>query len=174
MIVPRCNRSAIRFLIIRYSLFILIWNGNLLCLVQMLENYGIAPENAANGHHKVTLKRNVVEMAKEWPLYFARLYPVSVSFFFLSPASSSFFPTNSQQRPVYFSNNYVVSRYTTRRALDNTPTSSSWPFPTLASVWSNASRAAKLNRCTCCSHLGKSNFTFYSKFSPDFGRRLTV
>ena len=85
-----------------------------------------------------------------------------------------FFPTNSQQRPVYFSNNYVVSRYTTRRALDNTPTSSSWPFPTLASVWSNASRAARLNRCTCCSHLGKSNFTFYSKFSPDFGRRLTV
>jgi myosin-15 len=45
----------------------------------MLENYGITPENATNGHHKITLKRNVVEMAKEWPLYFARLYPVSVS-----------------------------------------------------------------------------------------------
>jgi myosin-15 len=45
----------------------------------MLENYGISPENATNGHHKITLKRNVVEMAKEWPLYFARLYPVSVS-----------------------------------------------------------------------------------------------
>ncbi|EFX88395.1 hypothetical protein DAPPUDRAFT_191611 [Daphnia pulex] len=44
---------------------------------QMLENYGISPENATNGHHKITLKRNVVEMAKEWPLYFARLYPVS-------------------------------------------------------------------------------------------------
>jgi myosin-15 len=40
----------------------------------MLENYGITPENATNGHHKITLKRNVVEMAKEWPLYFARLY----------------------------------------------------------------------------------------------------
>lgn len=44
---------------------------------QMLDNYGITPENATNGHHKITLKRNVVEMAKEWPLYFARLYPVS-------------------------------------------------------------------------------------------------
>ena len=41
---------------------------------KMLENYGITPENATNGHHKITLKCNVVEMAKEWPLYFARLY----------------------------------------------------------------------------------------------------
>jgi len=44
---------------------------------QMLENYGIRPDNAVSGHHKITLKRNVVEFAKQWPLYFARLYPVS-------------------------------------------------------------------------------------------------
>jgi myosin-15 len=44
----------------------------------LLDNYGIDPSNAADGHHKITLKRNVVETAKQWPLYFARLYPVSV------------------------------------------------------------------------------------------------
>lgn len=49
----------------------------------MLENYGITPINASGGHHKVTLKRNVVETAKQWPLYFARLYPVSVFIFIL-------------------------------------------------------------------------------------------
>lgn len=50
-------------------------------LIQMLESYGVTPANATNGHHKIALKRNVVETARTWPLYFARLYPVTVSSF---------------------------------------------------------------------------------------------
>ena len=56
----------------------LIVSHRLVESLQMLENYGITPDNAVSGHHKITLKRNVVEFAKQWPLYFARLYPVSV------------------------------------------------------------------------------------------------
>ena len=53
----------------------------------MLESYGITPDNATDGHHKIALKRNVVETAKTWHLYFARLYPVTVRLRLLDPSA---------------------------------------------------------------------------------------
>lgn len=113
----------------------------------MLENYGITPENATNGHHKITLKRNVVEMAKEWPLYFARLYPVSVSVSLFSFQ----YNINIRRRQMMIQ---LLSSFH-HRVRDNTPMFNSWPFPILASVWSSASRSANWNRCTCCNRSGK-------------------
>lgn len=44
--------------------------------VNMLSGYGVKPDNL-NSSHRVNIKRNVVELARTWPLYFARLFPVS-------------------------------------------------------------------------------------------------
>lgn len=30
------------------------------------------------GHHKASTKRSIVELARQWPLYFSRIFPVSV------------------------------------------------------------------------------------------------
>ncbi len=32
---------------------------------------------------KINVKKQIIEIAKEWPLYFSRLFPVAVSFFFI-------------------------------------------------------------------------------------------
>lgn len=42
----------------------------------MLSGYGVTSDNL-NSPHRANIKRNVVELARTWPLYFARLFPVS-------------------------------------------------------------------------------------------------
>ncbi|XP_060523322.1 unconventional myosin-XV [Cylas formicarius] len=44
--------------------------------VNMLSGYGVTAENY-NTSHRANVKRNVIELARTWPLYFARLFPVS-------------------------------------------------------------------------------------------------
>ncbi|KAJ8956705.1 hypothetical protein NQ318_014060 [Aromia moschata] len=44
--------------------------------VNMLSGYGITAENY-NSSHRANVKRSVIELARTWPLYFARLFPVS-------------------------------------------------------------------------------------------------
>lgn len=44
--------------------------------VSMLSGYGVTAENL-NSSHRANIKRSVVELARTWPLYFARLFPVS-------------------------------------------------------------------------------------------------
>jgi len=46
---------------------------------KMLDSYGITLSNLHSPHHKVTIKKNIVDMAKEWPTYFARIFPITVS-----------------------------------------------------------------------------------------------
>ncbi|XP_046586212.1 unconventional myosin-XV isoform X1 [Neodiprion lecontei] len=47
-------------------------------MLKMLDNYGINLENLQSTQHKITIKKNVVDMAKQWPIYFARIFPVSI------------------------------------------------------------------------------------------------
>ncbi|XP_033197728.1 unconventional myosin 10A isoform X1 [Bombus vancouverensis nearcticus] len=47
-------------------------------MLKMLDNYGINLDNLQSTQHKITIKKNVVDMAKQWPLYFARIFPVSI------------------------------------------------------------------------------------------------
>lgn len=42
----------------------------------MLSGYGVTAENY-NNNHRANVKRNVIELARTWPLYFSRLFPVS-------------------------------------------------------------------------------------------------
>ncbi|XP_048519861.1 unconventional myosin-XV [Dendroctonus ponderosae] len=44
--------------------------------VNMLSGYGVTAENF-NSSHRANIKRNAIELARTWPLYFARLFPVS-------------------------------------------------------------------------------------------------
>lgn len=44
--------------------------------VNMLSGYGVTAENF-NNSHRANIKRNVIELARTWPLYFSRLFPVS-------------------------------------------------------------------------------------------------
>lgn len=44
--------------------------------VSMLSGYGVTAENL-NSPHRANIKRSVIELARTWPLYFARLFPVS-------------------------------------------------------------------------------------------------
>ncbi|CAG0888186.1 unnamed protein product, partial [Cyprideis torosa] len=43
----------------------------------LLDSYGITVDNVASAAHKASIKRHVVEVAREWPFYFARLFPVT-------------------------------------------------------------------------------------------------
>ncbi|XP_023288541.1 unconventional myosin-XV [Orussus abietinus] len=47
-------------------------------MLKMLDGYGITLENLQSTQHKITIKKNIVDMAKQWPLYFARIFPVSI------------------------------------------------------------------------------------------------
>ncbi|XP_074098878.1 unconventional myosin 10A [Cotesia typhae] len=47
-------------------------------MLKLLDNYGITLDNLQSTQHKITMKKNVVDMAKQWPLYFARIFPVSI------------------------------------------------------------------------------------------------
>ena len=44
---------------------------------KLLETHGITPNNCLSGHHSLSVRNEVVSLAKSWPLYFAALYPVS-------------------------------------------------------------------------------------------------
>ncbi|XP_030752101.1 unconventional myosin-XV isoform X2 [Sitophilus oryzae] len=44
--------------------------------VNMLSGYGVTAENFTSSH-RANIKRNVIELARTWPLYFSRLFPVS-------------------------------------------------------------------------------------------------
>lgn len=44
--------------------------------MNMLSGYGVKPDNL-NSPHRAHIKRNIIELARTWPLYFARLFPVS-------------------------------------------------------------------------------------------------
>lgn len=48
-------------------------------LFQLLDRFGVTASNMQTGHHKASTKRSIVELARQWPLYFARIFPVSVS-----------------------------------------------------------------------------------------------
>lgn len=52
-------------------------------MLKMLDSYGITLDNLQSTQHKITIKKNIVDMAKQWPIYFARIFPVSVSFSFV-------------------------------------------------------------------------------------------
>jgi len=58
--------------------FSLLMDMNL--FFQLLDSYGVTINNLHSSHQKVTIKKNIVDMAKEWPLYFSRIFPVSVSY----------------------------------------------------------------------------------------------
>ncbi|KAL1494091.1 hypothetical protein ABEB36_009744 [Hypothenemus hampei] len=45
--------------------------------VNMLAGYGVTADNFINSSHRANIKRNAIELARTWPLYFARLFPVS-------------------------------------------------------------------------------------------------
>ncbi|XP_058797715.1 unconventional myosin-XV [Phymastichus coffea] len=47
-------------------------------MLKMLANYGVTLDNLQSTQHKITIKKNVVDMARQWPLYFARIFPVSI------------------------------------------------------------------------------------------------
>lgn len=44
--------------------------------LNMLSSYGVTTENMTNPH-RAHIKRQIVELAKTWPLYFSRLFLVS-------------------------------------------------------------------------------------------------
>lgn len=46
-------------------------------MVQLLERYGVTLTNYQTGQHKANAKRAVVDMARHWLTYFARLFPLS-------------------------------------------------------------------------------------------------
>ena len=48
-------------------------------LFQKLEELGVTPTNIQATQLKLALKRQVLEMARQWPTYFCMLFPVSVS-----------------------------------------------------------------------------------------------
>lgn len=45
---------------------------------KLLDSYGITLSNLHSPHHKVTIKKNIIDMAKDWPTYFARIFPITV------------------------------------------------------------------------------------------------
>ncbi|XP_011310328.1 unconventional myosin-XV [Fopius arisanus] len=47
-------------------------------MIKLLHNYGVTLENLQSTHHKITIKKNVVDIAKQWSLYFSRIFPVSI------------------------------------------------------------------------------------------------
>lgn len=47
-------------------------------MIKLLDNYGVTLDNLQSTQHKITIKKNVVDVAKQWPLYFARIFPISV------------------------------------------------------------------------------------------------
>ena len=44
-----------------------------------VESYGINKDNYLAGNFKDQVKKIIVDTAKEWPTYFAKLFPVAVS-----------------------------------------------------------------------------------------------
>ncbi|XP_063236075.1 unconventional myosin-XV [Bacillus rossius redtenbacheri] len=44
---------------------------------KLLDSYGVSLNNLLSSPQKVTIKKNVVDLAKDWPVYFARIFPVS-------------------------------------------------------------------------------------------------
>ena len=43
----------------------------------LLDEYHISLKNIFSQQHKISTKKSIIEVAKEFPTYFARLYPVS-------------------------------------------------------------------------------------------------
>lgn len=43
------------------------------------ESYGVNKDNYLNGNFRDQVKKIIVDTAKEWPTYFAKLFPVAVS-----------------------------------------------------------------------------------------------
>lgn len=46
---------------------------------KIMDNRGITPNNTFSQHHKTNVKREIVDLAKSWPLYFAAIFPVTGS-----------------------------------------------------------------------------------------------
>ncbi|XP_071526723.1 unconventional myosin-XV isoform X1 [Panulirus ornatus] len=46
---------------------------------KMLDNRGITPNNTFSPHHKNSVKKEIIDLAKSWPLYFAAIFPVTGS-----------------------------------------------------------------------------------------------
>ena len=44
----------------------------------LLDEYDIDHKNVHGGQHKLSTKKNIIDMAREFSVYFARLYPVNV------------------------------------------------------------------------------------------------
>ncbi|GFQ66222.1 unconventional myosin-XV, partial [Trichonephila clavata] len=47
-------------------------------LQQLIDGYGVTSSTLHSNNIKLTMKRNVVDVAKEFPNYFSRLFPISV------------------------------------------------------------------------------------------------
>lgn len=60
-------------------------------MIKLLDSYGVTLDNLQSTHHKITIKKNVVDIAKQWPLYFARIFPVSVTYYFSNFRSNGIF-----------------------------------------------------------------------------------
>ena len=120
---------------------------------QLLDNYGIDPSNAADGHHKITLKRNVVETAKQWPLYFARLYPVSVQDFVFQ---LSFYFSDETVDLIFFFFLLLFLKFF--RAVSRTLKCTLWLSHIRVCAWSSATKDISSNLlkpCVSCSLSGK-------------------
>jgi len=51
-----------------------------LIILQLFERYDITVANLHSNQHKTSTKRSVIETAQHWLLYFARIFPISVSY----------------------------------------------------------------------------------------------
>lgn len=47
-------------------------------MIKLLDNYGVTLENLQSTQHKITIKKNIIDMAKQWPLYFSRIFTISI------------------------------------------------------------------------------------------------
>ncbi|XP_050539166.1 unconventional myosin-XV isoform X10 [Daktulosphaira vitifoliae] len=49
-------------------------------MLDLLDRFGVTASNMQTGHHKTSTKRSIVELARSWPLYFARIFTVSCGY----------------------------------------------------------------------------------------------
>ncbi|XP_060860512.1 unconventional myosin-XV isoform X5 [Metopolophium dirhodum] len=49
-------------------------------MLDLLDRFGVTASNMQTGHHKASTKRSIVELARQWPLYFSRIFPVSCGY----------------------------------------------------------------------------------------------
>ena len=68
-----------QLLLILYYVVMQMLNELYFVCSQLFERYDITAANLHSNQHKTSTKRSVIETAQHWLLYFARIFPVSVS-----------------------------------------------------------------------------------------------